>query len=53
MDDTWKAFGVDSSTTASQLKNMVAERIGMKEHSSFFIFEKKDGWGNNQFERQI
>jgi len=44
MDDTWKAFGVDTTTTAAQLKNMVAERIGMKEHSSFFIFEKKDGW---------
>jgi hypothetical protein len=45
MDDQWKAFGVDDSTTATQLKGMVAEKIGMKENASFSIFEKKDGWG--------
>ena len=46
MDDQWKAFTVEDSTTAAQLKLTVADRIGMKQHSSFFIFEKKDGWGN-------
>jgi len=44
MDDQWKAFTVEDSTTAAQLKATVADRIGMKHHSSFFIFEKKDGW---------
>ena len=45
MDDSCKAFGIEENATADQLKSIITERMGMKEESCFFIFEKKDGWG--------
>jgi myosin-7 len=44
MDDSCKAYAVEESTTAAQLKKIIVERIQMKEDACFFIFEKKDGW---------
>jgi len=44
MDDSIKAFAVDESSSAEQLKATVVEKIGMKEDSCFAIFERKDGW---------
>jgi len=44
MDDTVKAFAVDESTTSEQLKDVIVERIELKEHTCFAIFEQKDGW---------
>lgn len=44
MDDSIKAFAVDESSSAEQLKATVVEKIGMKEDGCFAIFERKDGW---------
>jgi myosin-7 len=44
MDDSIRAFAVEENWTAEQLKATVVERMGMKEDSCFFIFERKDGW---------
>jgi len=44
MDDSCRAFAIDESTTAEQLKAIITERIEMKEDSCFAIFEKKGGW---------
>lgn len=44
MDDSSKAFPVDDVTTAEQLKNTIVERLDLKEHGCFAIFEKKDNW---------
>lgn len=44
MDDSIKAFAIDESSSAEQLKATVVEKIGLKEDSCFAIFEKKDGW---------
>jgi len=44
MDDSIKAFAVDESSSAEQLKATVVEKIGMKEDGCFAIFGRKDGW---------
>jgi len=44
MDDSIKAFAIDESSSAEQLKATVVEKIGMKEDACFAIFERKDGW---------
>lgn len=44
VDDSIKAFAIEDSYSADQLKAAVVERIGMKEDSCFAIFERKDGW---------
>jgi myosin-7 len=44
MDDSIRAFAVEENWAAEQLKATVVERMGMKEDSCFFIFERKDGW---------
>jgi len=44
MDESFKAFGIDSNATAEQLRQIVVERIGLKEDSCFALFEKKDDW---------
>lgn len=51
MDDSCRAFGVDELISAEGLKQMIVERIELKEDACFAIFERKDGWGrdNNYF----
>lgn len=44
MDDSIKAFALEETSSAEQLKSTVVERIGMKETDCFSIFEKKDNW---------
>jgi len=44
MDDSIRAFAIDESSSADQLKAIVVEKITLKEDSCFAIFEKKDGW---------
>jgi len=44
MDDSCRAFAVDETTTAEQLKATIVERIELKEDACFAVFEKKDGW---------
>jgi len=44
LNDSVKAFAIDTNSSAAQLKAEVVEKIGMKEDSCFAIFEKKDGW---------
>lgn len=44
LDDSVRAFAIDENDTADQLRNIVIEKVDLKEHSSFAIFEKKDGW---------
>jgi len=44
MDDSFRAFAIDESSTADQLRGIVVERIELKEETCFAIFEKKDGW---------
>lgn len=45
LDDSSRAFAVDDTTTAEQLKQKIVERQGMKEDACFAVFEKKEGWG--------
>lgn len=45
MDDSFRAFGIDPGTTAEQLRNIVIERIELKEDSCFSLFEKKGEFG--------
>eukprot|EP01114_Cavostelium_apophysatum_P002895 TRINITY_DN125_c0_g1_i1.p1 TRINITY_DN125_c0_g1~~TRINITY_DN125_c0_g1_i1.p1 ORF type:complete len:328 (-),score=93.06 TRINITY_DN125_c0_g1_i1:108-1091(-) len=44
MDDSSRAFAVEESTTAEQLKATIVEKIELKEDACFALFEKKDGW---------
>lgn len=44
MDDSCRAFGVDELISAEGLKQMIVERIELKEDACFAIFERKDGW---------
>jgi len=44
MDDSCRAFGIEETTSAEQLKSIIVERIEMKEDSTFAIFERKEGW---------
>ena len=45
MDESSRAFAVDEGTTSEQLKQIIKEKLELKEDSCFSIFEKKDGWG--------
>jgi hypothetical protein len=45
MDDSAKAFAVEDTTSAEQLKVIIKEKLELKEDGCFSIFEKKDGWG--------
>eukprot|EP01097_Dermamoeba_algensis_P002941 TRINITY_DN2172_c0_g2_i1.p1 TRINITY_DN2172_c0_g2~~TRINITY_DN2172_c0_g2_i1.p1 ORF type:complete len:369 (+),score=65.70 TRINITY_DN2172_c0_g2_i1:107-1108(+) len=44
MDESFKAVGIDNGCTAEQLRQIIIEKIGLKEDSCFSIFEKKDEW---------
>jgi len=44
MDDSFKAFGIEPGTTADQLRQIVIEKIDLKEDSCFALFEKKGEW---------
>lgn len=44
MDSRVKAFAVDTNATADTLLKTVIEKLELKEHSCFAIFEKKDDW---------
>jgi len=44
MDDSFKAFGIDQGTTADQLRQIIIEKIELKEDSCFALFEKKGEW---------
>jgi len=44
IDGSSKAFALDVSATAQQLREIVVERIGLKEDSCFALFEKKFDW---------
>ena len=45
MDDSFRTFGVDPASTADQLKNIVVEKIELKEDQFFALFEKRGEWG--------
>ena len=45
LDDSVRAFAIEENTTASELKQIIVERIELKEESCFALFERKDGWG--------
>ncbi len=45
MDDSFRAFGIDPGTNADQLRQIVIEKIELKEDSCFALFEKKGEWG--------
>ncbi len=53
MDESSKAFAIEETTTAEQLKNIVVERLELKEDPCFALFEKKDGWGRDNNLRLI
>eukprot|EP01098_Paradermamoeba_levis_P004199 TRINITY_DN1815_c0_g1_i2.p1 TRINITY_DN1815_c0_g1~~TRINITY_DN1815_c0_g1_i2.p1 ORF type:complete len:336 (-),score=94.72 TRINITY_DN1815_c0_g1_i2:92-1099(-) len=40
MDESFKAVGIDPSSTAGQLRSVIIEKIGLKEDGCFSIFEK-------------
>jgi len=44
IDKSCKAFSIDQNTTSSTLRDMVVDRIGIKEDACFALFEKKDEW---------
>jgi len=44
MDDSFRTFGVDPASTADQLKNIVVEKIELKEDQFFALFEKRGEW---------
>jgi len=44
IDKSCKAFGIDQSTTAAALRDLVVDRIELKEDACFALFEKKDEW---------
>ena len=45
IDKSCKAFSIDQNTTAAALRDLVVDRIGLKEDACFALFEKKDDWG--------
>lgn len=49
MDDSFRTFGVDPASTADQLKNIVVEKIELKEDQFFALFEKRGEWGTASF----
>jgi len=44
MDGSVKTFGISSGVTAEEMLKLVAEKIELKEYSTFAIFEAKDEW---------
>ncbi|KAL6063400.1 Talin-1 [Balamuthia mandrillaris] len=44
MDSRVKAFAIDSNATAHDLLKTVIEKLELKEHGTFAIFEKKNDW---------
>lgn len=44
MDDSCRAFAIDINTSAHQLRDIVVEKIGLKEDGCFALFEKRDDW---------
>mmetsp|Transcript_37267 Transcript_37267/g.64037 ORF Transcript_37267/g.64037 Transcript_37267/m.64037 type:complete len:329 (-) Transcript_37267:183-1169(-) len=44
IDKSCKAFSIDQNTTAAALRDLVVDRIGLKEDACFALFEKKDDW---------
>src|SRR3990167_3894489 len=46
IDNCVRALGIEQNTTAAQLRELVVERIGLKQDACFALFEKKDDWGN-------
>jgi len=44
IDGSSKAFALDVTVTAQQLRDTVLERIGLKEDSCFALFEKRFEW---------
>ena len=45
MNTSSKAFAVDVNDTTVQLRDLIVERLALKEHRCFFVFEKKDDMG--------
>jgi len=44
IDGSSKAFALDVTATAQQLREIAVERIGMKEDGCFALFEKRFEW---------
>lgn len=44
IDKSCKALAIDTSHTAADLRDIVIERIGLKEDACFALFEKRDDW---------
>lgn len=44
LDNSVKAFAIDENTTAQKLKEIVVEKVELKEQGCFALFERKDGW---------
>mmetsp|Transcript_90118 Transcript_90118/g.135077 ORF Transcript_90118/g.135077 Transcript_90118/m.135077 type:complete len:328 (+) Transcript_90118:48-1031(+) len=44
IDKSCKAFSIDQSTTSAALRDLVVDRISLKEDACFALFEKKDDW---------
>jgi len=44
VDKSCKALAIDSSMTAADMRDMVIEKIGLKEDACFALFEKRDDW---------
>src|SRR3990167_8292150 len=42
IDNCVRALGIEQNTTAAQLRELVVERIGLKQDACFSLFEKKD-----------
>ena len=53
IDKSCKAFSIDQNTTAAALRDLVVDRIGLKEDACFALFEKKDDWGMSLFYFQV
>jgi len=44
MDDSKKAFAIDSNASSDTLRQTVIDKLEIKEDSTFWLFEKKDDW---------
>lgn len=49
VDKSSKGFGIDPNVTTASLREMIVNRIQLKEDACFALFEKKDDWGNYSF----
>ena len=45
MNNSSKAFKIDSNTNTQKVREIVIERLGLKEHKYFALFEKKEDYG--------